>query len=122
MIAVDSEEVGACRRSRPDKRQTRMEADGLEVPWVVGLARTGEGGVRERVAVAVPKPREEGIGRGGPAWLVLRERGGGGPVHMARRKGPAIGRAPTARSRGRAGCVDRGCCGLGPIGKVWFLN
>jgi hypothetical protein len=88
MIAVDSEEVGACRRSRPDKRQTRMEADVLKVPWVVGLAQTGEGGVRERAAVAVPKPREEGIGRGGPTWLVLRERGGWGSGAHGAEEGP----------------------------------
>jgi hypothetical protein len=77
VIAVDSREVGACQRSRPDKRGTRMEADGLEVLWVIGLTRTREGGVRERAAAAVPKPREEGMGRRGLAWLMLRERGGG---------------------------------------------
>jgi hypothetical protein len=52
-----------------------MEADGLEAPWVVGLTRTGKGGVRECAVAVVLKPRGEGMGRGGLTRLVLRERG-----------------------------------------------
>jgi hypothetical protein len=75
-----------------------MEADWLEVLWVVGLARTREGGVREHATAAVLKPREEGMGRGGPARLMLRE--GGGPVHLAQRKTGPDGRQLHGRGEG----------------------
>jgi hypothetical protein len=64
-----------------------MEADGLEVLWVIGLTRTREGGVRERAAAAVPKPREEGMGRRGLAWLMLREREGGSSARCVKEDG-----------------------------------
>jgi hypothetical protein len=34
----------------------------------------------------------------------------------------ATGRIPAVRSMGIAGHVGHGCCGLGPIGTVWFLS
>jgi hypothetical protein len=68
-----------------------MEADWLEVLWVVGLARTREGGVREHATVAVLKPREEGMGRGGPARLMLREGGGVQCTWRRGRRGPMVG-------------------------------
>jgi hypothetical protein len=63
--------------------------------------------MREHAAVAVLKPREEVMGRGGPARLVLRE-GGGGPMHMARRKMGPSGRQQLGRGRG--GDRSDTCC------------
>jgi hypothetical protein len=74
-----------------------MEADWLEVLWVVGLARTREGGVREHATAAVLKPREEGMGRGGPARLMLREGGGGSSALGAEEDGARWSAATRAR-------------------------
>jgi hypothetical protein len=52
-----------------------MEVDGLEVLWVLVLAWTREGSVREHSAAAMPKPREEGMGRGSVLAHAKRERG-----------------------------------------------
>jgi hypothetical protein len=87
-----------------------MEAYELEVPWVVGLTRTREGGVKERATTAVSKPREEGMGRGGPTQLMLREKGGGGgggPMHVARRKMGPGGRQ--LHEHGGGGCQPGTC-------------
>jgi hypothetical protein len=57
----------------------RTEGNVLNVSWVVGLARTGEGGVGECSAAVALKQREERIGRWCPVQLGCHaERKGGG--------------------------------------------
>jgi hypothetical protein len=82
-----------------------MEADELEVPWVVGLTRTREGGVKERATTAVSKPREEGMGRGGPTQLMLRE-GGGSDARGVEEDGA---RRPELHEHGGGGCQSGTC-------------
>jgi hypothetical protein len=83
-----------------------MEADELEVPWVVGLTRTREGGVKERATTAVSKPREEGMGRGGPTQLMLREGGGGSDARGVEEDGA---RRPELHEHGGGGCQSGTC-------------
>jgi hypothetical protein len=57
--------------------------------------------MREHAAVAVLKPREEVMGRGGPAQLVLREGGWGSDAHGAEEDGAQRPTAAQARQRRR---------------------